>query len=246
MVAFASWLMVSALAAAAPPERPAPVITVVGYGTDTSPPDLATLSFAIEGENASSQVALKELGAKAARVEAALRRIDPDLTLTNDRFAVRQIKGASCTEDGEDDKLRLSTGACAVVGYRIAQRFEVKTGHVLDAGTMVGVATREGAREPSVEGLSLADPAQAKARAIALAIKDARSKASAIAQGGGVSLGPIVSFQLDGARNQEEIIVTGSRRRPAAAPERDVVPVTFKPEPVATNAEVTATFAIGR
>lgn len=211
-----------------------------------SPPDLATLSFEIEGESASSQTALKELGAKAARVEAALRRIDPELSLTNDRFAVRQIKGASCTEDVDEDKLRLSTGSCAVVGYRIAQRFEIKTGHVLDAGTMVGVATREGAREPSVQGLSLADPAAAKARAIALAIKDARSKAAALADGGGVALGPIVSFQLDGARNQD-VVVTGYRKRPPApASERDDVPVVFRPEPVATNAEVTATFAIGR
>lgn len=246
MIIAASLLVTFALAPAAPDGPPPPVITVVGYGTDKALPDRASITFEVEGENGNSQSALKELGTKAARIEATLRRIDPDLTLTNDEFAVRQIKGPTCNENAEEGRLRLSTGACAVIGYRVAQSFNVETGRVLDAGTMAGAATREGARNPSVSSFNLADPASAKTRAIALAIQDARSKADAIAQGGGVRLGPIVSFQLDGARNQD-IIVTGMRRRPPPpAAERDDVPVVFKPEPVRTSAEVTATFAIAR
>src|SRR5262249_286598 len=150
--------------------------------------------------------------AKSASVENALRSLDPTLRLESESMRVEAVRGNDCKNDDDyDARLRLSTGACVIIGYVAKQDFDVWTTRVNDAGTMVGLAAREGASDPKIDSFLIADRREARRQAIAAALADAKSKAQAIAAGSNATLGGVLSISLDGAAvRNDEIVVTGS------------------------------------
>lgn len=182
--------------------------------------------------------------AKSASVERALRLLDPGLRLESESMRVEAVRGNDCKDEDYSESLRLSSGACAIAGYVAKQDFDVWTTQVSDAGTMVGVAGREGASSPKIDSFQLADRREARRQAIAAALADAKSKAQAIAIGSNAVLGKILSISLDGAAvRNDDIVVTGSRVKSRALAEAPVV-VVVKPAPVETAATVTVSYAI--
>ena len=241
-----AWLVASVHvgAWAQAPERPR--IVVDGYGEVKSVPDVATISYTLRGEGATSDDAVRAMVASGQRIETSLRAIDAGVEPKTSEVRVSPAKGYSCGgERGDPDDL-LSKGACSVTGYIANQRVTVRTSAVKDSGTMVGLAARDGAYEVRINGFDLSDPRPAKAQALSAALADAQSKAAALAAGTRVTLGPVVTISTVGDRNVNDIVITGSR-----IPARNVgfatpVTVNMNAERITTTATVTVTYAIGQ
>jgi uncharacterized protein YggE len=241
-------VILAAMALAAPEALPsnepkASRIIVEGSGSAKNLPNVAEIEYEIVGEGEKSDQALKSLVSKSAAVERALRSMDAALDLHSTTVKVQSVRRGECTEEF-DQTAHLSTGDCAIVGYVATQDFDLRTTRIADAGTMVGLASREGASNPELESFGLSDQRGAKQQAIAAALADARSKAEAVATGSNFRLGEVISISLDDALGGEEIVVTGSVRRPNM--QEPPVTVSVAPGPVYTKAQVTVTYAIMR
>lgn len=244
-------LMAAAMLQAAAVELPSRIV-VAGLGEVKSAPNIARFSYEIRGEGKTSDDALRALVATAARVHGALLSIDPKVEPKSDSLSVVGVRGAGCNTEDFDETPRLSTGACAIVGYVASQNYTATTERFADAGTMVGLAGRNGATEPRIRAFDIADRRSAKSQAIAAALANARSKAEAVALGSGVALGPMISATLDGAQDglivvqDEEFQLTGSRVRREGIISGTPVTVTLAPSAIETNARVTVTYSIQR
>jgi uncharacterized protein YggE len=229
------------------PERPR--IVVDGYGEVKTPPDLAIIGYTVRGEGATSDDAVRALTATGSRIEAALRKVDRAAEPQTGDVRVTPVKSDACKEE-EYSAPQLSSGPCAVLGYVATQTMTVRTAAVADAGTMVGLIGRGGGFNTRISSFELRDPRVAQGQAMAAALSDAASKASAIAAASRVPLGGILSINTAARQAGEQLIVTGLRRPAAemdsaefAAP--PPVPVRVNPEPIATSSNVTVTYAIG-
>jgi uncharacterized protein YggE len=221
-----------------------PRIVVEGVGSVKSKPNVATISYDVKGEGRTSDQAISALVATSAAVENALRSMDPALDLHSDTVKVQAVRGQSCKAE-DDDIAQLSSGPCAVAGYVATQDFDVRTTHVTDAGTMVGLAGRAGASSPSIDDFDLADNRDARRQAIAAALSDALTKAQAIASGSNAKVGELLAVSMDDARSAD-IVVTGTlNRNPNLVVSAPIV-VTVSPSPVVTTARLTVTYAIAR
>jgi uncharacterized protein len=223
-------------------------IVVEGYGSAKSPANVARLSYDVQGEGKTSDQAVSDLVARSASVESALRSMDASITLHSDAMRVQTVRGNDCKdEERYDESVRLSTGPCAIAGYVAKQDFTVRTSRITEAGTMVGLAGRQGAFDPKIDSFGLTDDRTARREAIAIALADARAKAEAIAAGSNGHVGQLLSASLDGASEvrimgQDEISVSGTRIR------MQNVPITVKvdPGPAETTARVTVTYVMIR
>jgi uncharacterized protein len=222
-----------------------PRIVVNGSGSVKNPPNVAEITYHVNGEGQSSDQAVAQLVQRSRTVEDTLHSVDPAFELHSETMQVRAIRGKDCDEDRYDDELNLSKGPCAVIGYVANQDFTIRTSRVKDAGTLVGLAGRGGASNPKIGDFDLADGREAKRQAIAKALADAQSKAEAVAAGSHGQLGKAISISLDGASEDvQEIIVTGAALR-ANAPSPPIA-VSLNPEPVETTARVTVTYSVAR
>lgn len=227
----------------APPDAP-PRIVVEGNGTVKTPPNIATITYSVRGEGKTNDEALKALVATAAKVENGLRAMDSTIAPKVGDLTISAVRGEDCKMEGYNATPKLSTGACAIAGYLATQNFTAKTGRVKDAGTMVGIAGRNGATNPGISRFDITDRVSAKNQAIAAALADARVKAQAVAQGSGVALGPMVSASLDSARDRDfeldgtVTVETLLNELPQA------IPVKVAPEDIHTTARVTVTYGV--
>jgi uncharacterized protein YggE len=223
-----------------------PKIVVDGYGEVKTVPDVATISYTIRGEGTTSDDAVRAMVVSGQRIESDLRHIDPAIEPKTSEVRIDPAKNHACDGENDDADSQLSKGACAVVGYIANQRVTVRTTAVKDSGTMVGLAARGGGYEARLTDFDLSDPRPAMAQAISLALSDAQTKASALAAGSHVSLGPIVTISTVGTRDAQDIVITGSRIKLPNAGFSTPVTVNMNAERITTGTTVTVTYAIGR
>jgi uncharacterized protein YggE len=242
-------IFASTIAASAVAQTPGqqPSIIVDGYGEVKTMPDVATISYTLRGEGRSSDEAVKAMVAMGARIEASLRSVDPAAEQRTSKVEISGIKKPDCKERDYGPE-QLSTGDCAIVGYVATQAVTIKTAKVTEAGTLVGLAARDGSYDAGVSSFGLQDPRTARQQAIGIAIQDAASKAAAVAAGSRLTLGPIVTVSTSGRPQGQEIVVTGNRLPQANLSVAVPPPVNVKltPEPIVTTANVTVTYAIAR
>ena len=219
-------------------------IKVVGTGSVKTAPDVAIITYSIDGEGRTNDQALRDLVSRSERIENSLRSIDPQLDLQTEKVVVRAVRGAECNDERYSQAV-LSKGACAVEGFVARQDFEARTSRVTDAGTLVGLAGRGGASAPEIEKFTLADDGDVRRQAIAAALADAQGKAQAIATAGRVGLGQVVSVSME-AGGERLIVVTGSRIRRSNFPASNPIAVKVDPEKVETSASVTVVYSIVR
>lgn len=240
-------LLVSGAGAQAADAPAPPSITVEGIGQVETMPDVATISFSIRGEGAVADAATRNLVAKQQAILGGLATLgDGRMQIRTGEVSLNEARAGDCNSD-DDDKVRLSTGKCAVTGYVAQVSVTVRMGSVKDAGTAVGLAARLGASNARMSGFDLLQPGDAKRRAAAAAIADARTKAEAIAAASGDRLGPIqkvIDSEAMGGIG-DEIVVTGTRNNLRRLPPPPVA-VDIRPEPVKTTARFSVTFAIQR
>ena len=226
-----------------------PKIVVQGFGSVEAPPDLVTIYYSVRGEGLTSDDAVRALVAKSALISGRLQRIDRLVAPETSDLTVTGVRGNDCTQGSDEDneKVRLSTGTCAIMGYVAVQDFTFKSKQVKDAGTLVGIAGQAGATKPSISGFTISDERPLRQKAVAAAFANARTKAQSVADAGGVQLGPIISANLDRAYGDKDdaIVVTVSAEQfnhglEAPAP----VTVYMTIGPIKTSATLDVTFGV--
>lgn len=249
LVAFASLAAVQA-APAAPQAGfqllPVPArMEVTGYGEVKYMPDVATITYTIRGEGPTSDDAVRAMTAAATRIGAAVHEIDAAAEPKTSEVRIAAVRSTDCKEQ-EYGPQQLSTGACAIAGYVATQSVNLRTLAVKDSGTLVGLVGRAGGMNPRIESFTVRDSHLQQQQAIAAALADALSKASAIAAASHVQLGPILNVSSGPRTDAQQIIVSGSRipRVNAPPPPPPPVPVNIVPDLLTTTSYVTVTYAI--
>jgi uncharacterized protein len=235
--AAAQWLQ------ATPPQT----VVIAAEGNVETPPDTATLWVQLAGEGKTSDAATAALSAKLKAVTAGLRGIDGTAELRTSSVQIGEVYAGQCIRGGYGPIRPMAAGEgdpCAVTGYRATTDGTARMRAVKDAGTAVGLAGRLGAATARTDGFTLADPTEARRRAVAQAIAKARSEAEAIAAGSGARVGAITSV-VDG--NNTDIVVAGMRAGLVVGPGAPVQPpvrLDIAPASVRTSVRLTVTFAL--
>lgn len=228
-------------------EAPGRTVQVMGTGVVQTVPDIALLDVYLRGEGATPDAATSSIAAKQKAVREGLTELlGPGNDLTAGNVTVIEARGSACADArGYGSQPRLSTGDCAVSGFIATMQTRLKTRAVSKAATAAGLASRLGASDARVSGFALSDPNAAQARANAAAIAVAARRATALASGAGLRLGPIVSVR-DQASYDVGVSAAAAPPAPASPPAPRVSPVTIdmKPEPIDTRAQVFVTYAI--
>ena len=168
-----------------PPPGP-PVIVTRGEATLKRAPDQAWVSIAAESR-ASAPADAQRMAAEAMKnVQAALAKagITPDAIRTT---------GYSLQPDTE-----YVSGRARVRGYIVRNQIEVRVDDLQKLGGVLDAAGGSGATSMAGLRFDLKDRAGAEREALTLAVRDAMSRARALAAGGTVSLGPILRIDESG------------------------------------------------
>jgi uncharacterized protein YggE len=221
-------------------------IDVSGYGEVKYMPDIAVIGYTIRGEGPTSDDAVRAMTASGARIQAAIRAVDAAAEPKTNEVRIAEVRSTDCKEQSYGPP-QLSTGACAISGYVATQTVTLRTQAVKDSGTLVGLVGRAGGLNPRIESFTVRDSRPQQQQAIAAALADAQSKASAIAAAAHVQLGPILNVTSGPRNDAQQIVVSGSRiAAPAPPPPPPPVPVNVVPELLTTNSFVTVVYSINQ
>ncbi|WP_174298200.1 SIMPL domain-containing protein [Sphingomonas bacterium] len=220
-----------------------PHISVAATASVQTPPDRATIEYAVRGEGATSDMAIAALVATRQRIEDTVAILAQPISIHTGKVTIQEVRDSRCKSD--DDSPHLASGACSIVGYTALITATIDTGAVAQVGTMVGLLGRGGAINPRVEDFALSRPHDAERKALAAALANARRKAEAVAEGSGVRLGRLLSVSTDPDRSDaQDIVVTASRRSASPGIAGAPIIVELTPSPVETRARVSVVYAI--
>lgn len=228
--------------AARPDERPR--IVVVGHGSIMTDPDTASLTFTIRGEGVTSDEASRDLARKRDAISDGLAKfLGPESAVRTGDLSIKEARDRAC--DHDEDQPKLSSGPCAVRGYIASMAGSLEISPVKNAGTALSLATRLGGSNTQLSSFALLDAADARRRAEAAAIADARARAVGIAAASGARLGGLISVADQAAAPEgEDIIVTANRAPPPAVMAPPPITIAIKPEPIRTSATLVVTYAV--
>ncbi len=192
-------------------------ITVTGDGSIKAVPDQAEFSFGVHTETATAAAALGANGALMSKVIDAIEHAG----VSKGDVQTSQISLQPQTSaDGK-----------RIVGYTADNTVTVQVKDLGSAGALVDAAVAAGANTVSGPSLSRSDQDDLYRKALKLAMADAKSKAEAIAEGGGVSLGKVTTAVEGGS--------------PTVLPAADAAKATpIEPGTEQITATVTVTYAI--
>jgi uncharacterized protein len=222
---FAAAAPVAAQSAPPPPEPPS--IVTRGETTLKRAPDQARVTFAAEARAPKSadaqrraadamtslQAALKTAGIPADAIKTTNYSLQPDIAWVN--------------------------GASQLKGYIAHNQIEVRVDALDKISTVLDAAGGSGATSISGLRFDLKDRSTVEREALRLAVRDAMTRAEAMAAGAGRSLGQIIRIEEQGA--PPVVFQTGVMRM-AGAEKADQTPIT--PGEIEIRAAVTLTVAI--
>jgi hypothetical protein len=241
-----------------PPDNATLILTIRGEGKtpDAASTALAAKLKAITGGLRSLDPGVEVRTGSVAIGEAHAGECNRDsaLPMSAARTAADLDRAADALSTAMSDKVD-SAGAvpqpapgdpCAVIGNVAESETTIVLRSVKDAGTAVGLAGRLGANEAKIESFDLHDDKDARIRAVAAAIGQARSQAQAIAAASGMTLGPIVSV-TDGSLGDPSAGLSLAKMS-MQANSYDVAPVRIEisPRPVETSLRLIVTFSLVR
>lgn len=169
---------------ATPSGTPVTGITVQGVGKITLKPDLATISVGIQSQASTAKAAQAAASAAMTKIIAAVKKAGvADADMTSQWVSLQPQYAYSSG----------GTVPPRVTGYQANQALSVKVRKIETTGAVIDAAVAAGATEIGGISFSVADPTAATALARTAAITDAKSRATALAQAAGVSLGSLIS-----------------------------------------------------
>jgi uncharacterized protein YggE len=193
-------------------------ITVTGNGTVDTVPDRAAFSFGVHTESATAAAALGSNNALMEKVIAALRHAG----IAKDDIQTQQV---SLSPQTSPDGRRIT-------GYAADNTVSVTVKDLGSAGAVVDAAVAAGANQVSGPSLTSSDESALYLEALKKAMDEAKAKAKAIADGGGVSLGDVTNVVEGGA---PQVFPTASA---------DAKATPIQPGTEHVTATVTVTYAI--
>lgn len=220
-----------------------PSITVIGRGHVETPPDSFRMTAELEGRGADQVAALRALSAVQSRV-GEVEKLEglQRARLTTGAPSVSPTFDPQCGGDRYDR----GAGNCPIVGYVASMALTLEAAPIARAGDALSLASERGARNASVQSFYLAEDASQTADAQRAAFADARRQADTLAAAASQRIVRVLRLQNPDANRfmgaadagaLSEVVVTGSRARPA-------VSLEVAPPPVTTEAQIVATFEI--
>lgn len=230
-----------------------PQILVSAIGSAMTPPDMVTVGFTLRGEGATSDEATSKLRESAKAMSTGVAGLlQKAEDYHSSAFSIAQVRSKEC--DGNNyGQQRLSTGACAVIGYVAMLPIAIDTNRVADAGTLVSLIGRLGGTDVRLRNFWLRDNAMARRSAMQAALRNAKDQAQLIAEGSGGRLGQLLRVQDADYREVtlempggERSVVNGLGAPPAPPPPPPPVRIELAPEPIQTTVRLMAAYAIER
>lgn len=168
-----------------------PTIAVNGEGTVHVDPDRARVRLGVEREAPLARDAQAETNRIANEIMAAME----DLGVAGEDIQTSRLSLYPVYGDPSPDRPR---GEPEVTGYRAANTVSITLDDLGRIGAVVDAAIAAGANRVEGVEFELSDATDARGRALAAAVDDARAKAEAIADALGVALGRIVETAEQG------------------------------------------------
>jgi uncharacterized protein YggE len=198
-------------------------ITVNGSASVTAVPDRATFTFGVDTRGQTASAALNQSAAAIKRVVDAVKRAGIDeKDIQTQNVSLYPVTSS----DGRH-----------IEGYAANATVTVRLGDLDRAGPLVDAAVSAGASSVSGPSLERSDADELQNRALVDAVADARTKAEALAEAAGGSLGDVLSV-TEGAGSMPPVPYAG--REALAAADMAIEPGTQE-----IQASVTVTFELG-
>lgn len=150
-------------------------ITVSGVGTVKSVPDEGELSLGVETEGATAKDALAENSARMERLLAALRSAG----VKKEDIRTQEVSLYPRYEEK---------------GFTARNSVLVKIRDLGRAGAILDLTARAGANQTSGPTMSTSNREELEAKALAAAVRNARTKAEALAKAAGVGVGEVTAI----------------------------------------------------
>ncbi|WP_380785819.1 SIMPL domain-containing protein [Sphingomonas sp. R86521] len=243
----------SPVVAQTPP--PTPQILVSASGTAKTLPDMVTVGFMLRGEGITSDEAAAKLrdGAKAMRAGVTgLLHDAAEYHAAN--LSIGEVRSKECDSNSYGQQ-RLSTGACAIIGYVATLPVTIDTPRVGDGGTLVTLVGHLGGLNAGLRSFWLKDDTDARKRATQAALANAQAQARLIAEGSGGKLGRLsrvqdseyrdVSLEMPTSAQAFGAMTVTSQPVPAPPPPA-LVRIDLAPEPIETIVRLMAAYDIER
>ena len=167
-------------------------VTLTGQGQVSVTPDIATIYVGVDTQEDSAAAALQENSEQAGRVIGALKDAgvaSQDIQTSN--FSVSPVY---------NNRKTLSSGAPAVDGYRVTNQVTAKLRDLDALGSLLDTLVKAGANRIGGIAFGVDDDAEARDKARAMAVADARHKAEVYAAAAGVSLGEVIAISEGGGQ----------------------------------------------
>jgi uncharacterized protein len=160
---------------------PVPTIEVVGTARIMIKPDIAVLSFAVEGNAKSAQDAVRQSAEQTSRLLAALKAIAADNdTLKTSAYGMYPVYG-------KDSRL-------APEGYRVRSSVTLETKQLDKLGQFIDEAVKAGATNIAGPSFRSTRDEEAKREANAQALRQAIENGRALAKAAGVTIKRILTI----------------------------------------------------
>jgi len=166
-------LLLGTSGAAPAAQQPPTEIVVTGTGSLTMQPNVATVSAAISTTSANSADAASQNNAIYQRVIGSLSK----LKVARDDIALESYR----INYNPKPKIVPPPPNAEIYGYTVWRTFAVKVRAMNDAGSVVDALTHAGVTQIYNVAFGLANDEAARAKALTLAVGDARGKATALA-----------------------------------------------------------------
>ncbi|GAA0288270.1 SIMPL domain-containing protein [Rhodovulum strictum] len=219
-------VILAGLALPAAAETPAR-LTVTGQGVAEAVPDMATITLGVTHEAETAEAAMNRVSAELAAVLDSLRAagIDPrDL----------QTAGLSLSPvwSGHESGQRAQ-----ITGYSASNTLSVRVRGLDGLGGTLDRALAEGANRFQGLSFGMQNPEPLRDEARRRAVAEALRKAALLAEAAGLTLGPVLSMEEEGAEMPRPMMFEAARMA------SDAVPVA--PGELAIEARVRMVFALG-
>lgn len=158
-------------------------ITVSGTGKVTATPDVAEISIGTISQSATVNQATKDNTDKMNKIVDAVKN----------EFKI-DAKDVQTSNYNVSPNYDYTDGRQRITGYTVSQSLSVKVRDFTKTGDLLGRATELGANSVSGPVFTIDNPEKFQEEARAIAIKQAKEKASVLAGQVGIKLGRIVSY----------------------------------------------------
>jgi uncharacterized protein YggE len=183
----------AATSAAAGEAGPIPQLTVRGNATLQVPADQLQLQVGVVTEAKKVKLALEENTRKIQAIEQVFKEIGLSRKeYKTGRFQVQPLWSARPPK--YDDNRQAE-----IIGYRVNNRFSIKTRQTELGGKIIESCTGAGANTIDSIIFNLATPREYRSKAIMAATANARADANALASAAELKLGEVLNISLDNA-----------------------------------------------